>query len=45
MTFGLRYEQFESSDGYYSNINAETNALELVSAPSVEYKKHRLNLP
>lgn len=39
MTFGLRYEQFESSDGYYSNINADTNALELVSAPSVDYKK------
>jgi len=39
MTFGLRYEQFESSDGYYSNINPETNSLDLVQAPSVEYDK------
>lgn len=39
MTLGLRYEQFESSDGYYSIINSDTSALELVNAPSVEYNK------
>ena len=39
MTFGLRYEQFKSSDGYYSDTNNATNSLELINAPSVEYNK------
>ncbi|MGO2374811.1 MAG: TonB-dependent receptor [Pseudoalteromonas prydzensis] len=39
MTLGLRYEQFESSNGYYSEVNKAINQLELVAAPSVEYKK------
>ena len=39
VTVGLRYEQFESSDGYYSATNNVSGNFELVNAPSVEYNK------
>ena len=39
LALGLRYEQFESSDGYYSEQQALESGLALVHAPSVEQNK------
>ena len=39
LSLGLRYEQFQSRDGYYSEQGPDNGALELVAAPnSDEYK-------
>lgn len=36
---GLRYEEFESSDGYYSDDDDATDEFDLVSVPGVSAKK------